>query len=50
MPLHDRPTVKQIARPTLREIDEGRAKAGLAVIAACAVFWSAVIWLILKVL
>lgn len=37
-------------RPTLREIDDGRARAGLMVIALCSLFWLAVTWLILKVL
>jgi hypothetical protein len=50
MPLHDKPNVRSIARPTLGDIDSGRARRGLSVIGACAVFWTALIWLALKYL
>ena len=50
MPLHDKPNVKSIARPTLREIDSGRARRGLTVIGACTIFWVALIWLAIRFL
>jgi hypothetical protein len=33
---------------TLAEIDGGRARLGLAVIAACSLFWIAVVWACLR--
>ena len=33
---------------TLYEIDEGRARRGLSIIALCALFWIGVAWLLLR--
>ena len=48
MPLQDKPTVEQIARPTLEQIDNGRTRIGFAVIIVCALFWIGLGWLLLR--